>query len=207
MIKTVRAAHRRIREETEVSFADALATCLAIAVDRQADYSTSLCSWHLTGEKLNHTYGRQALGIIWDFAEVCPFADGSGNFEGAYTWVARVCENVFESQLVAGHAEKGSAMESPLPDDAATAFVTDPPYYDAVPYADLSDFFYVWLKRSVRYIYPGHFNDELTPKKEEIVQLAERNAAYSYKTKRHFEALMTQSLAEGDELHSREVWG
>ncbi|MGA9307640.1 MAG: DUF1156 domain-containing protein [Candidatus Sulfotelmatobacter sp.] len=197
LIKTVREAHRRIREETEASFADALATCLAIAVDRQADYSTSLCSWHLTGEKLNHTYGRQALGIIWDFAEVCPFADGSGNFEGAYTWVARVCENVAESRLVAGHVEIGSATESPLPDDAATAFVTDPPYYDAVPYADLADFFYVWLKRSVGHIYPGLFNDELTPKKQEVVQLAERNVAYAYKTKQHFEDLMTQSLAEG----------
>ncbi|MDR3458061.1 MAG: DUF1156 domain-containing protein [Verrucomicrobiae bacterium] len=197
LIKLVGEAHRRIKNEVDPSFADAIATCLAIAVNRQADYSTSLCSWHLTGEKLNHTYGRQALGIIWDFAEVCPFADGSGNFEGAYSWVAGVCQRVSESDLLPGHVERASATEHPLPDDSVTAFVTDPPYYDAVPYADLSDFFYVWFKRSVGKIYPELCRDELTPKKLEVVQLAERNPIYSYKTKENFESLMKQSLAEG----------
>jgi adenine-specific DNA methylase len=190
-------AHRRIMEETDVNFANAIATCLAIAVNRQADYSTSLCSWHLTGEKLNHTYGRQALGIIWDFAEVCPFADGSGNFEGAYSWVAGVCQGVSQSNLLPGHVEKASATEHPLPDDVVTALVTDPPYYDAVPYADLSDFFYVWFKRSLGKFHPELFTEELTSKKLEVVQLAERNPLYSYKTKQNFEVLMTKSLAEG----------
>lgn len=197
LTKSVGAAHRFLREEGDASFADAIALCLAIAVNRQADYSTSLCSWHLTGEKLNHTYGRQALGIIWDFAEVCPFASGSGNFEGAYSWVAGVCQAVSESDLASGHIEKASATEHPLPDDSVTAFVTDPPYYDAVPYADLSDFFYVWFKRSIGRIYPEFLSEELTPKKEEVVQLAERNPIYSYKTKENFEFLMRQSLAEG----------
>jgi hypothetical protein len=78
-----------------------------------------------------------------------------------------------------------------------TAFVTDPPYYDAVPYADLSDFFYVWFKRSLGKIHPGLFTEELTPKTQEVVQLAERNPIYSFKTKENFEFLMRQSLAEG----------
>ena len=198
LIKCVGDAHLRIKhEETDPSFADAIATCLAIAVNRQADYSTSLCSWHLTGEKLNHTYGRQALGIIWDFAEVCPFADGSGNFTGAYSWVARVCEGISNATLPSGHVERVSATRHPLPNDSVAAFVTDPPYYDAVPYADLSDFFYVWFKRSVGKIHPELFSDELSPKELEVVQLAERNPLYSYKTKENFESLMRESLAEG----------
>ena len=84
-----------------------------------------------------------------------------------------------------------------LPDDCASAFITDPPYYDAVPYADLSDFFYVWLKRSIRELYPNLLSDELTPKREEAVQLAERNPKYAYKTKAHFEMQMVKALEEG----------
>jgi adenine-specific DNA methylase len=195
--RSLHVAHHRIRSESEKDFADAIASCLALAINRQADYTTSLCSWHLTGEKLNHTYGRQALGIIWDFAEVCPFANGSGNFEGAFSWVAGVCQGVSQALLSPGHAERASATEHPLPDDSAAAFFTDPPYYDAVPYADLSDFFYVWLKRALGSVHPGLFSDELTPKKQEVVQLAERNPIYAYKTKENFEVLMTQSLSEG----------
>jgi hypothetical protein len=74
--------------------------------------------------------------------------------------------------------------------------VTDPPYYDAVPYADLSDFFYVWLKRMLGEVHPGLFQEELSPKKLEVVQLAERNSQYAYKTKENFERLMMESLAE-----------
>ena len=79
--KALVSAHRRIQNESEKGLADAIATCLALAIDRQADYTTSLCRWHLTGELIGNTFGRQALGIIWDFAEVCPFANGSGTFE------------------------------------------------------------------------------------------------------------------------------
>lgn len=197
LVKEVAKVQVLLRGETDEAFAKAILTCLAIAVNRQADYSTSLCSWHLTGEKLNHTYGRQALGIIWDFAEVCPLARGSGNFEGAYSWVAGVCDGISESQLAPGHVEKASATEHPLPDDSVSAFVTDPPYYDAVPYADLSDFFYVWFKRSLANVHAELFTDELTPKQQEVVQLAERNPIYSYKTKENFESLMRQSLSEG----------
>ena len=75
---------------------------------------------------------------------------------------------------------KADAAAQPLPDDAADAIVTDPPYYDAVPYADLSDFFFVWFKRSLRETHGELFDSELSPKHEEIVQLAERNPIYTY---------------------------
>lgn len=193
----LRRADKQMRSSIEPELCDAVATVLALAIDRQADYGSSLCRWVPAGEFMGNTFGRQALGIIWDFAEANPFGNGSGNFDGALSWVARVCDSVALSSLPAGHVEKASATKHPLPDDSASAFVTDPPYYDAVPYADLADFFYVWLKRSIGEIHPSLLSENLTPKKLEVVQLAERNRIYDYKTKENFEKLMMQSLSEG----------
>ena len=96
----------------------------------------------------------------------------------------------------AGQVQQASATQSPLPDDSATLFITDPPYYDLVPYADLSDFFYVWLKRTIGHLHRPLFDAPLSPKREEIVQLAERNPAYAYKTRQNFEDLMGNALEE-----------
>jgi adenine-specific DNA methylase len=197
LILHLRRAEERVRAETEHEFADALITILALAIDRQADYGSSLCRWVPTGEFIGNTFGRQALGIIWDFAETNPFGNGSGNFDGAVSWVAGVCDHVTNSDIACGHVEQASATSHPLPDDSVAAFVTDPPYYDSVPYADLSDFFYVWLKRSVGGIHPSILGGDLSPKELEVVQLAERNTNYSYKTKENFEALMVRSLTHG----------
>lgn len=197
LIRTLERAQRQLRSEGDGPIGDAIATVLALAIDRQADYGSSLCRWVPAGEFMGNTFGRQALGIIWDFAETNPVGTGSGNFDGALEWVERVCRSVAQSNLSIGHVEQASATSHPLPDDSVSAFVTDPPYYDSVPYADLADFFYVWLKRSVGAIYPTLFADNLTPKELEVVQLAERNRMYSYKTKENFEKLMTHSLSEG----------
>ena len=90
-----------------------------------------------------------------------------------------------------------SATQHTLPDDSADAVVTDPPYYDSVPYADLSDFFFVWLKRSLGKCHPDLLGQlRLSPKEDEIVQLAERNKDYTYKTKERFESLMTEAMSE-----------
>lgn len=176
----------------------AVTTLLAFAIDRQADYCTSICTWVQSGEFIGHNFAQgQSLPIKWDFAEVVPLSVGSGNWDGAIDWIARVIMNLAQSRLPVGHAERGSATQHVLSDDSVSAFITDPPYYDAIPYADLSDFFYVWLKRSIGRLYPDLFTDELTPKREEVVQLAERNIDYSYKTKENFESLMREALAEG----------
>ncbi|MDQ0289480.1 DUF1156 domain-containing protein [Oligosphaera ethanolica] len=176
----------------------ALKTCLSLAMDRQADYTTSLCSWHLTGEKLNHTYGRQALGMIWDFAEVCPFANGSGNFEGAFSWVADVCERVARSTIVQGHVERASATAHPLPDNSAKLFATDPPYYNAVPYADLSDFFYVWLRRTLTPEHPDLFTEDTSPKDHELCEMAGWDPLrYSNKNAQWYEQQMGMAMADG----------
>ena len=197
LIRNLGRIDKRLRESVESNLCDAIVTFLGFAIDRQADYGSSLCRWVPTGEFIGNTFGRQALGIIWDFAETNPFGNASGNFEGAISWIAAVCERVAQANLPAGHVERASATQHPLPDDSADAFITDPPYYDAVPYADLSDFFYVWLKRSLGKIHPIILADDLSPKTLEVVQLAERNPIYAYKTKENFEKLMREALTEG----------
>ena len=181
----------------DLEFATAVATVLALAVDRQADYSSSICTWVQGGEFVGHTFAQgQSLPIKWDFAETVPFASGSGSWEGAVGWVTRVLDEVASAQSPPGSAQSASATEQPLPDDSAQLIFTDPPYYDAVPYADLSDFFYVWLKRTVGTLHPTLFRQRMTPKEGEIVQLAERNPKYAFKTRDYFERLMAQALGE-----------
>lgn len=195
LVAKTRVAIEQITAVRGKRFAIVVGTCLALAVDRCADYWSSLAVW--AGDFVAHTFGRQALGIIWDYAEVNGFADASGSYLGSVEWIYRVIEREGSAHLSVGHAELASACKHPLPDDSAQAFVTDPPYYDAVPYADLSDFFYVWLKRSIGDYHEGLFIENLAPKRGEVVQLAERNTQYSYKTREYFEDLMTRAMAEG----------
>jgi adenine-specific DNA methylase len=197
LVSALSQAYEEI-SKSNIELAKATATLLACAIDRQADYCTSICTWVSSGEFVGHNFAQgQSLPIKWDFAEVAPLSNGSGNWDGAIDWIARVVDNLAQSQLSIGHAEQMSATKHALPDDSASAFITDPPYYDAIPYADLSDFFFVWLKRSLGRLYPELFSEELTPKRQEIVQLAERNIDYSYKTKCNFERLMRDAMEEG----------
>ncbi|MFH1009686.1 MAG: DUF1156 domain-containing protein, partial [bacterium] len=196
LAKLVRTYFAKIKTQ-DLEFAKAVATVLAMAVDRQADYSSSICTWVQSGEFIGHTFAQgQSLPIKWDFAEVAPFASGSGNWEGAVGWIVRVLEEGVASDLHQGEIQRASAIEQPLPDDSAQLVFTDPPYYDAVPYADLSDFFYVWLKRTVGPIHPLLFQQCTTQKEGEIVQLSERNSKYAYKTRSYFEQLMRKALED-----------
>ena len=175
----------------------ACATCIALTIDRVSAQYTSLSWWQPNGEFVVGTFGRQALGIIWDFAEIRPVHGASGDLDGAIDWVLRVIEGMVDRECPVGQIAWASATKHPLPDDSVDAFFTDPPYYDAVPYADLSDFFYTQLRRMLFEIHPDLFNKDLTPKKNEIVQLAERNVKYAFKTKEYFERNMIEALSEG----------
>jgi len=181
----------------EADLQTAICTCLAMAVDRVASQFSTLTRWQPNGEFSVGTFGRQALGIVWDFVEIRPVNGASGDLNGAIEWIHRVIDSVIPAGGVQGVVQMASATAHPLPDDSAAALVTDPPYYDAVPYADLSDFFYVFLKRMLKKQHPSLFETELSPKQGEIVQLAERNPIYVYKTKEYFEKGMQEALAEG----------
>ena len=174
---------------------------LAIALDRSADYWSSLCSWHLTGEKVNHTYGRQALPMIWDYTEVNPWCDSSGNYVAAVEWGAKTVESFQASLAPTGQVQQADSTTHPIPDQSADIWFTDPPYYDAIPYADLSDFFLVWLKRTL----PDHpllcdpFDPDnpLSPKTAEAVQDETKRDNGRPKDRKWFEETMAKAFAEG----------
>jgi len=183
------------REGVEGERAKAVASHLGVLVNRQADYNSTGCVWEVTGEFIAHTFGWQAIPMVWDFAELGPFGGASGSPEGALDWIVGVAE----AQADSGHpatVSRGSATALPWPDASFDAVITDPPYYDNVPYADISDFFYVWLKRTVGHLYPEHFATETTPKKGEAVADATRHGGSKDKARRAYEEMMAQSFRE-----------
>ena len=156
--------------------------------------------WAQEGEFVAHTFGRQALPIIWDFAEAVPWSDSSGNLDGAIEWVSSVI-SVWPANSHIGQVQSADACECPLPDDTANVWFTDPPYYDAVPYATLSDFFFVWLKRALPVSSlprdPYDAENTLTPKAREIVLDEVKHFDGKPKDRAFFEGRMAVAFAEG----------
>lgn len=155
--------------DQDAEVVDALIACLSLAVGRGVDFWSSCATWNAPGEFIGHAFTRQSLSVVWDYAECNPWAKCSGNWEGAVDWIARVLESTAAGVLPVGMAAQASATAHPLPDDSCIAVVTDPPYHDAVPYADLSDFFYVWIRRAVGSRFGGMFAPTHTPKTEEAI--------------------------------------
>ena len=147
------------------AYAEAVGVYLAFAIDKGANYWSSLCAWHQTRDGIVSTFGRQALPMVWDYAEANPLSDSSGNVllgvEQAATMIA---------SLGTGTRGSGSQKDATTQSTSAKKVVsTDPPYYDNIGYADLSDFFYVWLRRSMHPVFPDLFATLAVPKAEELV--------------------------------------
>lgn len=154
------------------AYADAVATYLGLCVSRQANRCSNLNFWDPGGAKVQQVFARQALAMVWDFCEANPFSASSGNFVGQVGYLAKVVE-VATQNAQAAVIQQDAAGATPLLERAVVA--TDPPYYDNVPYADISDFFYTWQRRTLREIWPGLFRRILTPKDEELVAFAYRH--------------------------------
>ena len=148
------------------AYADAVATYLGLATSRLADYSSTISTWmpDPKNEGIRNTFARQAIPMTWDFAEVNPFSSASGNFSFMLRGVARVLEALVPS--VAGRVKQGDASTL---DTSGLVLSTDPPYYDNIGYSELSDYFYVWLRRGLKNIHPEVFGTMLVPKTEELV--------------------------------------
>ena len=172
----------------------------AMVVSRCSDYGGSGVRWLPQQETVANTFGRQALPMVWDFAETAQLTDSSGNFAGAVDGVTRVIKAWPGS--ITGSVQQADATRHPLLDQAAGVWFTDPPYYDAVPYADLSDFFLVWLKRAL----PNHsalrdpfdLKNHLSPKIDEAVQdKTKHDGEDQPKNREWFEATMAKAFTEG----------
>lgn len=146
------------------AYADAIATYLALSVSRLSDRSSSICSWDSSRESMRNVFSRQAIPMVWDFAEANPFSSSSGNFLGQVKWIAEVVE-----RLPAGGVGQTRQQSADARDYSGLVVSTDPPYYDNIGYSDLSDFFYVWLRRCLQGIHPSLVSTMLTPKAEELV--------------------------------------
>lgn len=147
------------------ALAQAVGAYLCLTLDKLLDYSSNFTAWHCSGEKIAHTFVRYALPMVWDPAEVSVLNDGCGAFLPQLEWVALCAQHALAAAIAEPHVVRRSAMEG----DGGNydLVITDPPYYDAIPYSDLMDFFYVWLRRTLHGLSPEFdevFREPLSPK-------------------------------------------
>ncbi|MGY4522164.1 DUF1156 domain-containing protein [Thermostichus sp. MS-CIW-30] len=167
------------------AYGEAISVYLGMNVSRLANRSSSMCFWNTKCEKVEQVFARQAIPMNWDFTEGNPFSNSSGNFLGQLEYLTGVLENLVPNIPAKVNQHDATLISS---DDILPKIIsTDPPYYDAVPYADLSDFFYVWLRRSMGSVYPTIFNTVLVPKAQEMVADRFRHGSKD-KAKEFFEA-------------------
>jgi putative DNA methylase len=163
------------------AYGDAVATYLAFAVDKMTDTNSVLCTWQVDPPRLRATFGRQALPMTWDFAEAGIFADAAGDFQRCVQSLCEVLDDL--PSALPGTAEQRPAQLSEL----KAVYSTDPPYYDNIGYADLSDYFYCWLRRSLAPLYPEAMRTVLVPKSEELVATPYRHEGSRDKARQFFE--------------------
>ena len=166
LAETIRRAHSEMREENySVDYARAVTTYLGLWLNQVADNSSSLCTWINTSESIGHVFGRQAYPMAWDYVETNSLRTAASRLKTLLMPLRHLSEMQAEPATV----RRASATDLPYPDNAFDAVLTDPPYYDNVIYSYLSDFFYVWLRRSIGDLYPNLLGTPLTLKENEIV--------------------------------------
>lgn len=165
------------------AYGEAVGVYLAFVIDRLADRGSSICSWDSSREGLRNTFGRQAIPMVWDYAEANPFSNSSGCFDNMLEWIIK-CILEFPASQVAEVGQFDAQRDCGLRDIMVS---TDPPYYDNIGYADLSDFFYVWLRQSLRDTYPELFSTMLVPKAEELIATPYRHDGNVEEAKEFFE--------------------
>ena len=191
------ALGRSVRD-TSVRDAELTGRLAAMSISKVAMQNNTGCRWKASGESLVDIFGRHALPIVWDFAESVPTAGSTGDFKSQVDWIA---ECVGQPVLQSGIVSISDASNHPLPDQSAGVWFTDPPYYDAIPYSDLSDFFLAWLKRSLPDYPllrdPFDADNPLSPKSSEAVQDETRSHNGQPKDRQWFEGKMASAFAEG----------
>ncbi|MBI9094233.1 MAG: DUF1156 domain-containing protein [Sphaerochaeta sp.] len=175
------------------AYGEAIGVYLTLLIDKMTDYHSSICSWNNSGEKIRNVFGRQAIPMVWDYVEANPFSNSSGSFDNMLGWVIR-CIEQFHANTCIGEAVQWDATQDNSLRNIMVS--TDPPYYDNIGYADLSDFFYVWMRQSLRKTYPQLFSTLLVPKTAELVATPYRFDGSKAKAKEFFEDGMLQTCRQ-----------
>lgn len=174
------------------AYGEAVGVYLAFLIDKLTDYNSSNCSWISSLQAMRNVFGRQAIPMVWDYAESNPFCSSSGSYENMLTWVEQCVAN-----LPATGSGTAQQMNAQSDNGLRNLMIsTDPPYYDNIGYADLSDYFYVWLRQSLRTTYPKLFQTMLVPKTEELVATPYRFEGSKAKAKDFFEDGMKKTCQQ-----------
>lgn len=175
-----------------LAYGQAVGVYLAFVISKMADRGSNICSWDSSRDGLRNTFGRQAIPMVWDYAEGNPFSNSSGCIDNMLTWVTE-CINVLPTD------QKGIVNQQDAQSDNSLRYITvstDPPYYDNIGYADLSDFFYVWMRQSLKNTYPDLFRTMLVPKAEELIATPYRHEGSVEKAKDFFEDGMLKTCRQ-----------
>lgn len=181
-----------LTEIHETSYVVSLKTYLAIWLDRIAIANTTFGVWHTSRETLERPMGRQAIPMVFDYPESIPFCESTGSALNQLDWLTRYIDDEGVNFIAVECRNASSGDKNQFPAKYLDAVVTDPPYYDAIAYADLSDFFYVWLKRTLADVYPFNFAFPQTPKTEECTALKHHHNGKADVAKLHFEQKLGQ---------------
>ncbi len=197
--------HNAMEEMKEVihdeEYRRAVGIYLGLWISRVSSFTSSSCIWATTSEIIKNPFGRQALPMNWDYPEVNPLSDSSGSASTQIAYISDVLqhekspETLLTPLITFGNADKLGASTS-----KSSVVVTDPPYFDAIAYADLSDFFYVWLKRTLLNIMPHVFVTPLTPKSDEATALKHRHEGDGDKAEKHFRKKLSAAFKEAHRL-------
>lgn len=197
LAKWVRLAHEAmVQDGMAPERARAVATYIAFVVDKIADYNSSFCSWNSKNEQIRNTFPQQSIRMAWDYTEVDPFANASGSWDAMVDWTVRALASCCQIQSRPANVTRGNAQALDFDDSSFDAVIVDPPYYDAFQYGDLSDFFYVWLKRSIGHLYPELFLTPLTPKQAEVIENRAEKKSAEYISHDEFEVRLQRALNE-----------
>lgn len=183
-----------LKTNNNSEYSKALVTYLGLALDMQSGFNSRLSRWENTSQIIKHVYSRQALPMMWDYAESNAFSGSTGSWENGFNYYLNSiihCSGIPASCNVYNY----SATQLAFKDNFFDVVLTDPPYYDNVPYSYLSDLFYVWLKRSLGMVYPELFSTPLTPKKNEIVAYTKKEGGKA-EANRFFEDMLKNAFME-----------
>jgi putative DNA methylase len=184
---------------TDSEHAEALATYVALLVGRVANQNCAFTVYNTIGEKIEGPMGDKKVPMVWDFPETNPFSGLTGGVDNALKWIVEAVK-VLSDITIPGVVARGDATKSLFDAESFDAIVTDPPYYDNVPYADISDFFYVWFKRSLGSLFPEHFSSNMTPKKAEATALASQHGGDMSKATSSYEDKMLLAFKEANRV-------